>query len=165
MSRSDIRVQQQGLETQQVAMQQLVEQIQQLSKSLSLWTPLVANSDYLLHVTPTATFNAGIAKNLAIIVVTVQSTSHLTEPTRLGKRPQGVAHGPGGCLNGSVVGPRSGTDVKNASSQQLSWYTYGAVTCLWKVTRPLLARLSRRISCHVVDRHWCRTFSFVVQGL
>ena len=38
MSRSDIRVQQQGLDTQQVAMQQLVEQIQQLSKSLSLNT-------------------------------------------------------------------------------------------------------------------------------
>ena len=65
---------------------------------------LVANSDYLLHVTPTAMFNAGIGKNLAIIVITVQSTSHLTEPTRLGKRPQGVANGPGGCLNASVVG-------------------------------------------------------------
>ena len=36
MLRSDIRVQQQRQETQQVAMQQLVEQIQQLSKSLSL---------------------------------------------------------------------------------------------------------------------------------
>ena len=38
MLRSDIRVQQQRRETQQVAMQQLVEQIQQLSKSLSLNT-------------------------------------------------------------------------------------------------------------------------------
>ena len=38
MLRSDIRVQQQRQETQQVAMQQLVEQIQQLSKSLSLST-------------------------------------------------------------------------------------------------------------------------------
>ena len=38
MLRSDIRVQQQRQETQQVAMQQLVEQIQQLSKSLSLNT-------------------------------------------------------------------------------------------------------------------------------
>ena len=38
MSRSDIRVQQRGLDTQQVAMQQLVEQIQQLFKSLSLNT-------------------------------------------------------------------------------------------------------------------------------
>ena len=36
MLRSDIRVQQQRQETQQVAMQQLVEQIQQLSKSFSL---------------------------------------------------------------------------------------------------------------------------------
>ncbi|CAH3027943.1 unnamed protein product [Porites evermanni] len=38
MLRSDIRVQQQRQETQQVAMQQLVEQIPQLSKSLSLNT-------------------------------------------------------------------------------------------------------------------------------
>ena len=38
MLRSDIRVQQQRQGTQQVAMQQLVEQIQQLSKSLSLNT-------------------------------------------------------------------------------------------------------------------------------
>ena len=38
MLRSDIRVQQQRRETRQVAMQQLVEQIQQLSKSLSLNT-------------------------------------------------------------------------------------------------------------------------------
>ena len=37
----------------------------------------------------------------------------------LGKRPQGVAHGPGGCLNASDVGPTSGTDVNNAFSQQL----------------------------------------------
>ena len=38
MLRSDIRVQQQRQETQKVAMQQLLEQIQQLSKSLSLST-------------------------------------------------------------------------------------------------------------------------------
>ena len=38
MLRSDNRVQQQRWETQQVAMQQLVEQIHQLSKSLSLST-------------------------------------------------------------------------------------------------------------------------------
>ena len=38
MLRSDIRVQQQRQQTQQVAMRQLVEQIQQLSKSLSLST-------------------------------------------------------------------------------------------------------------------------------
>ena len=38
MLRSDIRVQQQRQETQQIAMQRLVEQIQQLSKSLSLNT-------------------------------------------------------------------------------------------------------------------------------
>ena len=38
MLHSYIRVQQQRQETQQVAMQQLVEQIQQLSKSLSLNT-------------------------------------------------------------------------------------------------------------------------------
>ena len=38
MLRSEIRAQQQRQETQQVAMQQLVEQIQQLSKSLSLYT-------------------------------------------------------------------------------------------------------------------------------
>ena len=81
MSRSDIGVQQLGLDTQQVAMQQLVEQIQQLSKSLSLNT-YGSQQRYLLHVTPTAMFNAGIAKNLAIIVVTAQSTSHLTERTR-----------------------------------------------------------------------------------
>ena len=88
MLRSDIRVQQQRQETQQVAMQQLVEQIQQLSKSLSLNT-YGSQQRYLLHVTPTAMFNAGIAKNLAIIVVTAQSTSHLTEPTRALETPAG----------------------------------------------------------------------------
>ena len=52
-------------------------------------------------------FNAGIANYLAIIVVTAQSTSHLTEPSRARETPAGCR-------------PRArGTDVNNAFSQQL----------------------------------------------
>ena len=65
--------------------------------------------------------NAGIAKNLATIFVTVQSTSHLKLVTRARETPAGcLPRVRGGRLNASDVGPKTGTDVSNALSQQSS---------------------------------------------
>ena len=88
MSRSDIRVQQQGLETQQVAMQQLVEQIQQLSKSLSLNT---SGSQQRLPPSRYSNrkFQCWNCKEFGHYRGNSQITSHLTEPTRARETPAG----------------------------------------------------------------------------
>ena len=53
--------------------------------------------------------HAGMAKNLAIIVV-----------EGFGKRQQGVPQGQGACLSESDVGPTTGHDVHHAIPQPLS---------------------------------------------
>ena len=96
MLRSDIRVQQQRQETQQVAMQQLVEQIQQLSKSLSLNT---FGSQQRLP--PSRYSNRNVqcwnCKESGHYRRNCAPKVQVTRPSQpeLGKRPQSVAHGPG----------------------------------------------------------------------
>ena len=118
MLRSDIRVQQQRQETQQVAMQQLVEQIQQLSKSLSLST---SGSQQR----PPGYFNHNgqcwNCKELGHYLRNCPKYKSL----EVGNPGSGNASrvsptGPGGRLNASDVGPKTGTDVSNALSQQSS---------------------------------------------
>ena len=113
--RSDIRVQQQRQETQQVAMQQLVEQIQQLSKSLSL------NTSGSQQRSPPSRYS-----NLNVECWNCKEFGHYRRNCPKYKSldranpGSGNARGPGGCPNASDVGPTSCTDVNNTFSQQLS---------------------------------------------
>ena len=118
MLRSDIRVQQQRQETQQVAMQQLVEQIQQLSKSLSLST---SGSQQR----PPGYFNHnGQCWNCKELGHYLRNWPKY-KSLEVGNPGSGNASrvsptGLGGRLNASDVGPKTGTDVSNALSQQSS---------------------------------------------
>ena len=104
----------------------------------------MANIDHLPHVPSIAMVDAGIIKNLAIIVATAQSTNHLTEPKRARETSAGCHPRPGGCLNVNDAGPTTGTDVNSAYSQQSSKQK---MPCPDK-NRSMLLKSSEAFTCH-----------------